>query len=80
MTGKLFRYEPAEDDSIDDQYVLVSNTNITIQDARSYGGDWSVNEWVDGTDPYSLSHGSFKTLKAAQAAALAIRPRSPAKT
>lgn len=67
-----FRYEPAEDESVDAQYVLIANPNITIQDARSYGGVWCVNEWVDGVDPCSIIHGQFATLAGAERKALAI--------
>ena len=73
----LFRYEPAEDESVDPQYVLISNPNITIQDATAYGLGWCVNEWIEEPDPCSKPHGIFKTLEAAKAAALAVVPTVP---
>jgi len=72
-----FTFKPAENGTVDSEYVLDANSNITIQDCRSYGAGWAVNEHgydVEG-DEYSLwmrDHGFFKTLKAAKAKAISI--------
>ena len=42
-----FTLSPAEDECVDDSYILNANPNITIQDARSYGGGFRVNEWLE---------------------------------
>lgn len=66
-----FTYKPAEDESVDSEYVLDTNPNVTIQDARTYGGGWCVNEWLPDEEAM-LDHGSFRTLDAAKTAALAV--------
>jgi hypothetical protein len=47
-----FDHIPAEDESVDDEYLLIGDdgkaTNIAIQDGSSYGGGFAVNEYDDG--------------------------------
>lgn len=72
MTAAKFRYEPAEDESVDAQFVLISNPNVTIQDARAYGCGWCVNEWIETPNQGSLDHGSFRSFAAAKAKAISV--------
>ncbi len=43
-TADLFRFEPAEDESTDAQYVLIENENWTVQ-VSPYAGGYGVNEY-----------------------------------
>jgi hypothetical protein len=69
---------PAEDDSVDAEYDMKSptyqNTNFSIQDCRTYGGSWGVNEnhYENGQLTAVTDHGSFKTLTAAKSKAITL--------
>lgn len=69
---------PAEDESVDDSLDMKTpdfqNINFTIQDCRSYGGGWGVNEYhyENGKLTAMTDHGSFKTLNAAKAKAIVL--------
>ena len=67
----LFTFEAAEDPQLeDDQWVLKSNPDITIQ-VCGYAGGYAVNEF-NSVEGWMMDHGVFKTLKSAAAAALSI--------
>ena len=42
-----FIFKPAEDDSVDAEWVLTANRDISIQDCKSYLGVYVVNVWHD---------------------------------
>jgi hypothetical protein len=77
MTNNMiFLLQPADDDSVDAEYELrkpdYSETGITIQDGRAYGGRWSVNEHGGEGDDFWVRHiREFRSLKEAKAFALA---------
>ena len=66
---------PAEDESVDPSWDMKTptyqNTNLSIQDGRSYGGGFSVNEYqYENGDLVSMvSRGEFRSLKSAKAKA-----------
>lgn len=74
-----FVFEAAEDDSVDSQHNLVIDgvqSDIYIQDGRSYGAGYNVSELqrdqhgtIDGT---KLHNFGVRSLKAAKAAAIAV--------
>ena len=82
----IFVLQPAADAAVDPEYQLRCDnnalTNIGIQDCRSYGGGFFVNEYgpstnLDPSDPSYRANdvwmrplGEFKTLERAKAAAL----------
>lgn len=69
-----FIHLPAEDDTVDPEYRMLTNamveTNIAIQDCRSYGGGYAVNEYApEGTpaeDFWVRQIGTAQTLKKAK--------------
>ena len=76
MTIVEFRFEAAEDDSVDSQYLLFVNnvdSRIRIQDSRSYRGGWGLNRYHgEGHNLSSENLGRFSSLKAAKAQALSL--------
>jgi len=67
----LFTFEEAEDPSLeDDQWVLKSNPDITIQ-VCGYAGGYAVNQF-NSDEGWSMNHGIFKTLKSAAESTLNI--------
>jgi hypothetical protein len=57
---RLFTYTPADDESVDAEYVLKSNPDITIQ-VCLYAGGYSVGKWVESEGAmYDL--GTFASL------------------
>lgn len=67
----LFTFEEASDPMVeDDQYVLNSNPNITIQ-VCAYAGGYAVNEF-DPVNVTQTDHGVYSTLKGAVGAILSI--------
>ena len=82
----IFLLQPAADSSVDPEYELrhddYTRTNIAIQDCRSYGGDFVLNEYgpsihLDPADPayrpedcWVRSLGDYKSLAMAKLAAL----------
>jgi hypothetical protein len=69
-----FVYNPPEDESEDGEYELRRNgkpTGISIQDCRSYAGGYSINEYADEGDDFTMTPlGTAKSLKAAKEIAL----------
>lgn len=77
-----WKYEPAEDDSVDPQWVLLTDdgkdTHIAIQDCRSYGGGYAVNEYNGEGESFSmLDVGTAGSLRAAQKIALERLAKRP---
>lgn len=65
----LFTFEESDDPMVeDDQWVLKSNPDITIQ-VCDYAGGYAVNQLSDNM---MYDHGVFSTLKSAAAKALSI--------
>ena len=61
MKNTSFIHIPAVDEGVDPEWQLISNRNITVQDARSYGGGYVVNEIKgDGDTLCLISHGGFR--------------------
>lgn len=69
MAAHDFTFVPAEDETVDSEYVLNQNPLWTIQDARAYGGGWVVVEHGAPSDSgfWIKHHGTHRTLKSAKA-------------
>lgn len=67
-TPATFTYCPADDDSVDPEWVCDQAPRFTIQDARSYGGGLVVVEHSPDGEPFwCRHHGSHRSLRAAKA-------------
>lgn len=72
MKDTRFVFNPASDESVDDEYVLLG-TQVTIQVAPYMGAreKYGVNKWLPDEEAMEW-HGNFPTLKAAMAKALEV--------
>jgi len=64
------KYLPAEDTSVDPEWLILRadgrQTDMSIQDCRSYGGGFAVNRHGgEGDDFWVQNFGTRRTLKAA---------------
>lgn len=75
-----FKFKPAEDEMTDSEYVLCrddwSETDISIQDCRSYGGGYSVNRYgyddpSDESTFWIMDLSNHTSLTSAKSAAIA---------
>jgi hypothetical protein len=69
-----FIFNPATDESVDHEYILLENPTITIQ-CCAYDGqlDYCVNEHGgEGGDFWFMDHGTFSTLTEAKMKALKV--------
>jgi hypothetical protein len=57
---------PAADESVDSEYAVLTRdgqtTNIAIQDGRSYGGGYAVNEYGPDDDFWVRTIGTARSL------------------
>ena len=61
MSNTSFIHIPAADAGVDPEWQLITNQNITVQDARAYGGGYVVNEIKgEGDELCLISHGVFR--------------------
>jgi hypothetical protein len=67
-----FEFSPAPDETVDDEYILLANRNVTIQIAP-YAGGFTVNEHGGrGADFWLLPHGTHAALEDAQREAIKV--------
>ena len=71
MTEWTFTLEPADDDTVDSQWILDQNPRFTIQDCRAYQGGLVVVEHAPEETPpedlWVIHHGEHQILDAAKA-------------
>jgi hypothetical protein len=65
-----FVFNPARDETVDAEYVLIGHPNVTIQIAP-YAGGYFVDEWLPDEEAM-LHHGVFRSLAAAKHEALKV--------
>lgn len=73
MSSTSFIHIPAADEGVDPEWQLITNQNITVQDARAYGGGYVVNEIKgDGDTLCLIDHGVFRFKHDAFAKAISV--------
>lgn len=66
MASQYFDYDIGDEDCCDPSWTLKSNPDISVQDARSYGGGFVINELRRDEDGLcSEMHGTFTKMSVA---------------